>query len=434
MLWMCGATVLCALLVCGRGQNLPKWYQNSRARLQSGNASGLEAHGRRADLLKAGGARDASMEPDPTLNDSGKDPQPENDYATQPEGSARSGATAETSAHSRKASKHTRGFQSSVSAVDVQLKEGDEGDVTAKMPRDKEDDVLVDAADPGRRTNVSGSGESAGGANPTPPNSTEILHSDSGPAASSELGNKNSLASWAEETTQDVAFSKPEPRTIGHKLMNMFSEGEPAQPEPSLPNPPNPPKSSVSGHSAASPEGTKQQRFRQTAERDGQQRPEVTAWQAREGGPVRQSYPATHTATGGDGRPTDVHMLALQPNNAAGPYDSPFRNSAAGWGGHEDPSVAGMKSSPDGVHTGRFMAQEDSMPANEYGGYDGGSNVARHWQKPSSGQMQMSSLYSYLILRRILQAIAFALANYQWCLCWLMVVLIVLSGDLLWTA
>lgn len=397
--------MLCALLVCGRGQNLPKWYQNSRTRLQSGNASGLEAHGRRADLLKAGGARGASMEPDPTLDDSGKDPQPEHDYATQPEGSASSGATAETSAHSRKASNDTRGFQSSMSAVDVRL---NEGDATAKMPRDKEDDVLVDAADPGRRRHVSGSGESSGGADPTPPNSTEILHSDSGPAASSELGNKNSLASWAEETTQDVAFSKPEPRTIGHKLMDMLSEGEPAQLEPSLPNPPSPPKSSVSGHSGASPEGAKQQHSHQTAERDGPQRPEDTAWQAREGDSVRQSYPATHTATGGDGRPTDVHMLALQSNNAAGPYDSPFRNSAAGWGGHGDPSVAGMKSSPDGVHTGRFMAQEDSMPADEYGG-----SLARHWQKPSSGQMQMSSLYSYLILRRILQAIAFALANYQ---------------------
>ena len=398
--------MLCALLVCGRGQNLPKWYQNSRTRLQSGNTSGLEAHGRPADLLKAGGA---SMESDPTLDDSGKDPQPEHDYSTQPEGTASPGATAETSAHNRKASNNTRGFQSSMSAVDVRLKEGDEGDATAKMPRDKEDDVLVDA-DPGRRTHVSGSGESAGGADPTPPNSTEILHSDSGPAASSELENKNSMASWADETTQDVAFSKPEPRAIGHKLMDMLSEGEPAQPEPSLPNPP---KSSVSGHSAASPEGAKQQRFRQTAERDGPQRPEDTAWQAREGGPVRHSYPATHTATGGDRRPTDVHTLSLQSNNAAGRYNSPFRNSAAGWDGHGDPSVAGMKSSPDGVHPGRFMAQKDSMSADEYGGYGGGSNVARHWQKPSSGQMQMSSLYSYLILRRILQAIAFAIANYQ---------------------
>ena len=403
--------MLCALLVCGAGQNLPKWYQNSRTRLQSGNASGLEAHGRPADPLET---RGTSMEPGPTLDDSGKDPQPEHDYATQPEGSSSSGATAETSAHNRKASNDTRGLQPSMSTVDARLKEGDEADATTKMPRDKEDDVLVDA-DPGRRTHVSGSGESAGGADPTPPNSTEILHSDSGPAASSELGNKNSLSSWADETTQDVVLSKPEPRTIGHKLMDILSEGEPSQPEPSLPNPPNPPKSSVSGHSGASPEGAKQQRSHQTAERDGSQRPEDTAWQAQEGGPVRQSYPGTHdTATGGDGRPTDVHMLALQSNNAAERNDSPFRNSAAGWGGHGDPSVAGMKSGPDGVHPGRFTAQrEDSMPAEEYAGYGGGSNVARHWQKPSSGQIQMSSLYSYLILRRILQAIAFALANYQ---------------------
>ena len=377
--------MLCALLVEGRGQHLPSWYHNSRIRLSGGNTQGLQALRRPADPLEAAGV---SMDPGPSLVHTTKSAQPEQGYEAQPEDAASSEATLATSVQNGKAN-DTKGLQSSQTAVDV-LEEGDRINAPAEMP---EDGASLEA-EPASGTQVSWSGDSARGVAPAA-NITETRHPDSGSETPIQPEVENSSAPWVEEALHDVIPSKADPRPKDHKLMNIISVAEPRDPE-----------SSMSGDSDTFER--KQHSAHQTPERDGPQR---LASRIRDGAPVRQSYPKTHPATDSNGHFLDDPILTLahQPNKAAGHYGSPFQNSVAGEGGHGNPSDAGTPS-PDGVQFGRFVTQDDVMPANEYGG---GSNVGHQRQQEFSELTKLPSLYSYSILRKILQAIAFASANYQ---------------------